>query len=279
MALYTLAVDYFMTGQYADSTTAYAKLLADYASEFNEVANGKALKTTATRLSCWVAELRSRLLARAASECSSATVPSERSTYHCEWAERPNGGCSIGANVSTITQSTAKRLGLSVSKAQAHTQSGATGSEVALSAAIIPAITFGDAVIRNVAVLVMDDKDLQIDVGEKKPYQIEGILGYPVLAMLGSFRVSGNEMTVGGDGGPSSRSTQLYSDQLTPLLVARLSGQQLLFQFDTGNTGAELTRRNSRTDSRSSSRRSKARWHNCGAPVECAGCPSIICPR
>ncbi len=57
---------------------------------------------------------------------------------------------------------------------------------------IIPEITFGRAIIHNVVVLVMDDKELNIDLGTRGSYQINGILGYPVLAAMQSFTVNGS---------------------------------------------------------------------------------------
>ena len=38
----------------------------------------------------------------------------------------------------------------------------------------------------------MDDKELNIDLGTRGSYQINGILGYPVLAAMQSFTVNGS---------------------------------------------------------------------------------------
>jgi predicted aspartyl protease len=146
-----------------------------------------------------------------------------------------------GANVSTIAMSTAERLGLTISKGSASTQSGATGTEVPLRAAVIPQLTLGGVTVNNVATLVMDDKMLNVAVGKDEHYQIQGILGYPVLAALGSFTVTGNEMVVAPESQSSARSSRLYLEELTPLLEATVAGHELLFGLDTGASSGSFS--------------------------------------
>ena len=94
-----------------------------------------------------------------------------------------------GANISTISLITARRLGLMLSQGRANTESGATGNKVPLHTAIIPELRFGSSVVRNAValVLVMENKELDVDLGKSSHYTIQGILGYPVLSALGSF--------------------------------------------------------------------------------------------
>ena len=146
-----------------------------------------------------------------------------------------------GANITTLTLTTAKRLGLTLSRAPGQTQSGATGKEIALWGTVIPELKVGGAIVRNSPATVMEDKALDIDMGKNGPYQIQGILGYPVLATLGSFTFSGDAISVAPETQPTARSAKLYVEELTPLVEAQVHGQNLLFIFDTGNTGAELT--------------------------------------
>lgn len=147
------------------------------------------------------------------------------------------------ASPETSQQNPAKRLGLTVSKGHAQTLGSATGTEVPLSTAIIPEITFGGAIAHNVVVLVMDDKELNINLGTNGAYQINGILGYPVLAAMQTFTVGRSEMQIGSSTTPSARTSRLYVDELTPLVAASSGGESLIFQFDTGNSGADLTAR------------------------------------
>ena len=63
-----------------------------------------------------------------------------------------------GANITTISRTTAETLGLKISEEHAQTQSGATGLEIPLSTALIPELKVGTAVIHNVVTLVLADK-------------------------------------------------------------------------------------------------------------------------
>lgn len=162
-------------------------------------------------------------------------VPVEASGKQSRWI------FDTGANLTTISRSTAEQFGLVLSKGRAQTQSGATGLEVSLATTVIPELKVGTAVLHNVAALVLDDKDLRVDVGNGKSYQMAGILGYPALFSLGTFSVKGERMRVAPSLPASSPFARLYVEQLTPMIAAGFEGQRLLFQFDTGNSGAELT--------------------------------------
>jgi hypothetical protein len=148
-----------------------------------------------------------------------------------------------GANISTISLSTARRLGLTLSRGRASTQSGATGNEVPLHTAIIPELRFGGAVIRNAVVLVMDDKELDMDLGKNGHYSIQGIFGYPVVSALGSFTFFDDHLDVAPASATSSRCAPLYVQDLTPLLGATSEGRDLTFSFDTGASTGTLNAR------------------------------------
>ena len=243
VALDALGQDDFMMGRYSEATARYTELLRRFDSFLDE-AERRAAKDNRDTFG---------LLGNSASQ----TISGERS-FSVPIRQDRLGDIDVplkigassewwifdtGANITTITRSTAKRLGLSISKGHAQTQSGPTGAEVSLSTAIIPDIAFGRAVIHNVVVLVMDDKDLNIDIGARQRYQINGILGYPVLAELGRFTVRENAIEIGSSLAPSTRMAGLYVEELTPLIAAAVSGKNIVFQLDTGNTGADLTAR------------------------------------
>jgi predicted aspartyl protease len=240
-ALRTLAGDYFKVGRYDDASGVYSDLLEHFAGEFKP----------AERRAIGDNQQTFVLLRGAAPQ----TVSGERS-FSVRVQRNPIGDLDVplqigdakqswifdtGANISTITLSTAKRLGLTISKGHARTQGGATGAEVPLWTAVIPRLSFGAAILRNVVALVTDDKALDIALGENGHYQIQGILGYPVLVALGSFAVTGDEMVVSANSQRSARSTRLYVEELTPLVMATVDGRDLLFGFDTGSSSAEFT--------------------------------------
>jgi predicted aspartyl protease len=240
-ALRTLAADYFQDGRYAKSADANSDLLKHFAGEFNH-AERQGIKD----------DLRIRELLRDAapqtiSGSRNFAVPVHRDSIGDIDVPVQIGGKELwwifdtGANISTISLRTAKQLGLTISKGRASTQSGATGNEAPLWTAVIPQLTLGGAIVHNVVVLVTEDKNLDMDLGKNGHYQIQGILGYPVLRGLGSFTVTGEEMVVSPESQPSARSTSLYVEELTPMVMATLNGQDLLFGFDTGDNSAEFT--------------------------------------
>ena len=243
VALDTLAEDYFMVGRYEDATAMYAELLQHFAS-FLDQADERTVRDNHDTF----ALLRNTAPQSISGERSFRLVTRQDPLGNVDVPLRIGTGTEwwifdSGANISTVTRSTAKRLGLTVSKGRAQTQGGATGAEVPLSTAIIPKMAFGSVVIRNVVVLVMDDKDLNIDLGTQGSYQINGILGYPVLAAMQTFTVEGSEMQVARQSTTSTRRARLYVDELTPLVAASVGEKTVIFQFDTGNTGADLTAR------------------------------------
>jgi len=146
-----------------------------------------------------------------------------------------------GASTTTITTSTAKRLGLELSKGTAKTQ-GATGTDIALRTAIIPQLSLGKAELRNVAALVLDDGSLAIPVGEDKPYQIEGIFGFPAMAAFDSITFFGDDkMVIGGETLAGSISFPMYLEENAPRILAKVGGRDLLFTLDSGAAISQFT--------------------------------------
>ena len=139
-----------------------------------------------------------------------------------------------GANFSTVSASFAHRLGLQLSKNEAQTQ-GITGAENRLRIAILPELKLGGATVRNVVLLVLDDSSLNVLVGPKSSYQINAILGYPVLRALERITFTSDGHFLAGPGSSSSRDgARLFMAFLTPLLQCKVEGRDVPFSFDTG---------------------------------------------
>lgn len=229
-------------GQYGKASDTYSELLNHFAAEFTQVERQtithnrntfELLRPAAPQTVSGEREFKVRIRHDALSDM---TVPVQIGSSTEWWI------FDTGANESTISLSTAKRLGLNISKGQASTQSGSTGKEVPLWTAIIPEMTIGKAVVRNASVIVSEDSALDVNLGENCHYQIRGVLGYPVLSVLGSLTVAGDELEVSPQSQPSSRSTRLWVEELTPLLEAKINRRDLLFGLDTGSDGGTLSR-------------------------------------
>jgi len=91
-----------------------------------------------------------------------------------------------GADLSTLTATEAKRMGLSIRETRAFV-SGSTGKRNTLQLAVAGDLRFGAAHVHNVVFLVLADEALHIGPIH---YQITGILGIPVLRALARLEIS-----------------------------------------------------------------------------------------
>lgn len=170
-----------------------------------------------------------------------------------------------GASTTTITMSTAKRLGLELSKGGARTQ-GVTGADVPLRVAIIPQLSLGKAELRNVAALVLDDSSLAIPVGEEKPYQIEGVLGFPAMAAFDAITFFGDDrMVIGGVALSGAISFPMYLDENAPRIAAKVDGRDVIFSLDTGAAMSQFTEKYYKTFADAFAGRQKAAFDFAGA--------------
>ena len=92
-----------------------------------------------------------------------------------------------------IARSTARQIGLTVSKESAtiHTL---TGRPIEVHVTVIPRFSIGGRLtLHNVTAFVFDDADYYFP---RSGYQVEGVLGYPALAAMGSLTVGDNTIEV-----------------------------------------------------------------------------------
>jgi hypothetical protein len=146
-------------------------------------------------------------------------------------------GFDTGADLSLITASLAKKFGLKIfgSKVQVG---NVAGQDVPARMGLADEITIGNAVVKNAVFLVFDDKDLFIP----PDFQINGIIGLPVIAALG-------EITVRNDGHieipakpASTGESNLCYEQLKLVLQAAVADQPVPFLMDTGASHSTLYR-------------------------------------
>ncbi|MBZ4192598.1 retropepsin-like aspartic protease [Niabella beijingensis] len=132
-----------------------------------------------------------------------------------------------GANMSTVTESTARRLGMNIIPASIDVDA-ITGAKIKAALAVCKKMTIGNVIVENAVFLVFPDSALafpQID------YQINGILGFPVIESFrevqltkdGYFIVPEEETGI-------SYPSNMAIDGLTPMIT--IDGMH--FSFDTG---------------------------------------------
>jgi hypothetical protein len=92
-----------------------------------------------------------------------------------------------------VSQSTAREVGLKVSEESATIRT-LTGRPIQVRAAVVPRFTIGGRLtIRDMTVFVYNDSDYYFPLTS---YQVEGILGFPALAAMGSITVTDNIVEV-----------------------------------------------------------------------------------
>jgi predicted aspartyl protease len=145
-----------------------------------------------------------------------------------------------GANMSVVSASFARRLGLKLLSGTGQTQAGLTGIENPLRIAILPSLQLDGAMLHNVVLLVLDDANLNVAMGKEK-YQINAALGYPVFQSLGTITFLGRgEFAAGDTRFKDPMGTHMYLEGLTPVIECRVDGVNIPFTFDTGATRSVL---------------------------------------
>lgn len=136
-----------------------------------------------------------------------------------------------GANISTITTSTAQKLGLKIIETGISVGSS-TDKEVNSKLGIAPALKIGNVALRNVVFLVLDDKALffpQIN------YQINGIVGFPVIEAFREVTITKkDEVLIPARASKQKFEQNMALDELLPLIAANYNNQRMTFAFDTG---------------------------------------------
>jgi len=239
VALNTLADDYEKTFRYADAANAYAQLETRFGSSMSESERRRA-RIEAARWNLLRGAPPQRVeVARP------FTVPITRDRVGLPEVTVEFGTIreslilDTGANLSAISLSLARRIGLKLSSAVA-TSRGIAGPRMTVHTAVIPELRLGEARLRNVAVIVIDDKNLMIP---GLHYRIPGSVGFPVLSALGkiTFFADGRLGVDSRPGTVSPGGENLFLQRLTLIVPAAIEGPQRLFVIDTGSQGSFFT--------------------------------------
>lgn len=143
-----------------------------------------------------------------------------------------------GANLSVVSATTAKKLGLHLLDATASV--GSTGSaSVPTRLAIADRLTISGMTLRNVAFLVMDDAALSFPV--PGGYTIDAIIGFPVFRALGRSTFRSDGFTPGGRAAPAPANLRAVGNDL--FVVSRINGIAVPLHLDSGASQTALTSR------------------------------------
>jgi predicted aspartyl protease len=244
VALHSLADDYIKTYRYNDAIQAYEELLHKFASHMDKVERQGADDEYHAVL------LLKDMPTQTISFDGRIDLPTHRNPVldNIETNLIINGVeqswvLDTGANLSTVSASFASKLGVQLSRDVAQTQ-GITGAENKMHVALLPELKLGGATIRNVVLLVLDDNSLNVPMGKTMRYQINAVLGYPVLQALKRITFTKDGHFLAGPDSPSWQdSARLYMNELTPLLECQVENRKVLFSFDTGANRSVLSDR------------------------------------
>lgn len=235
----TLADDYFRTFQYKKAADEYAALAKCCekeltAQEKNEV------------------EIPAKLLPELESApvqtldlTGSFTVPADVNPlgltdvnvwmdgYPTEWLFDP------AENFTMVARSKAELVGLKLSK-DTLTISSITGAPIYVHATVIPKLKLGDAIFHNVPAVVYDDLDLY---DKAHQYQIEGVLGQPLLALLGQVTVSDSENLTFSEAPPLQEGAPFFTDEDQLIVAAGKDGSGGLYTVNPAATSSLFSSR------------------------------------
>jgi len=141
------------------------------------------------------------------------------------------------ANISTISQTYAKKLGLRILDVTYNEGSGATGVQFKTGMGVADSLYFGDILVRNVFFQVMPDSILYI---APIKFQLNIIIGFPVIAQMQEVHIfKDGKMTIPLT--PAKSDLHNFAlDGLDPVLALKSGNDTLSFHFDSGASSSML---------------------------------------
>ena len=142
-----------------------------------------------------------------------------------------------GANFSTITESTARRLGLRMLPDPITV--GASGNDaVAGHLAVAETLTIAGGQFRDVVFIVLPDSALSFMGGV---YRIPAIVGFPVLSALGRVEFAGDTLSHSRSGQTWSAESNVLFRDLEVLVSVTANGNPVQLFMDSGAQTSHLT--------------------------------------
>src|ERR1039457_2562750 len=159
-------------------------------------------------------------------------VPVEINSQRGEWI------LDTGANFSTVTESEARRMGLAIREVHGFAR-GYTQAKNPTRLAVAGELRLGSARLHNVVFLVLSDQTLFIS---PLKYQIQGIVGLPVMRSLGCVELSAHgALTLDSGAKPQPQvPPNVFFDGLNPIVQVVHSGHNLQMMLDTGASVTSL---------------------------------------
>lgn len=152
-------------------------------------------------------------------------------------AQKINFVFDTGANISTITVSTAKRMNLTIIESDFDVGSS-TKELVKSKLAVAPVMKIGNITVHNAVFLVFEDSALAFP---QINYQIEGIIGFPIIEAMRRITITKqNVFTVPRRSEKQAAIQNLCLDGLLPVIQGMYNNRKMAFVFDTGAVTSTL---------------------------------------
>ena len=141
-----------------------------------------------------------------------------------------------GANLSSITSTNARKLGLKIIDASINV-GGITGAKTKASLGVAEQLRVGNVTVHNVVFLVFEDPALYIS---PISFQLDGLIGFPVIEAFREITFTrGGEIYIPATSG-RGREQNMCIDDLNPIIEGRFGGRKLSFLLDTGANKSDL---------------------------------------
>lgn len=135
-----------------------------------------------------------------------------------------------GANISTVTKSFAKKLGLTMLDTEFDIET-ATDIKIKSGLAVANELSIGDIIYHNVIFLVVPDETLSFP---QINYSIDGIVGFPIIEAMEEIHITKDEELIVPLKPEIKSLENLAFDGLTPVVLGIHKNDSLSFAFDTG---------------------------------------------
>jgi predicted aspartyl protease len=172
-----------------------------------------------------------------------------------------------GANLSTISDSCAKKMGLTIYQSDIEVGSS-TGGSIQTQLAVADSLYVGNILFENVIFLVAPAEQMSFP---SINYEIHGVIGFPVLHQMGEVHMQKDGEIIVPKEPKNKQLVNMYLDGLTPIVQVLSDRDTLLFNLDTGAKTSNLSKKyydNHKTEIEQKSEQKTAQLGGAGGIVE-----------
>lgn len=231
------AANYLYNYEYKQASDIYTKILNDYPKVLDsaDIANYNNIKNIFGSFS----KVKPQIMHKH----NFVKIASSRNKFNHLMTPVKSNGVSenfifdTGANLSTIAESQAEKMNLTIFDQKIDVGSS-TQINVQSKLAVADSFYVGDILFENVVFLVMPDEQLTFP---EMNYQINGIIGFPVIHQLEEVRLHKDGSISIPNTPNESKLKNMVLEGLNPVVQLLSENDTLLFTFDTGAKNSELS--------------------------------------